>query len=107
MCKNTKTIIGLRLGDYRGIFTLTLSRRIFSNNHLALGEKLLNIKLLQWLFGLGAVCSTNMFASRYSRTMMGKMLLEHLETKNEPIDRVQVIDTKYLNIYNSFALYVN
>ena len=35
------------------------------------------------------------------------MLLEHLETKNEPIDRVQVIDTKYLNIYNSFALYVN
>jgi hypothetical protein len=28
-CKNTKTIIRLRLGDYRGIFT---------DNHLAFGE---------------------------------------------------------------------
>jgi mRNA-degrading endonuclease RelE of RelBE toxin-antitoxin system len=26
-CKNTKTIIRLRLGDYRGIFTSTSSRR--------------------------------------------------------------------------------
>jgi hypothetical protein len=37
-CKNTKTIIHLRLGDYRGIFTSTLSRRIFPDNHLAVGE---------------------------------------------------------------------
>jgi hypothetical protein len=29
LCKNTKTIIRLRLGDYRGIFTSTSSRRIF------------------------------------------------------------------------------
>jgi mRNA-degrading endonuclease RelE of RelBE toxin-antitoxin system len=34
----TKTIIRLRLGDYRGIFTSTSSRRIFPNNHLAFGE---------------------------------------------------------------------
>ena len=26
LCKNTKTIIRLRLGDYRGIFTSTWSR---------------------------------------------------------------------------------
>jgi hypothetical protein len=31
LCKNTKTIIPLRLGDYRGIFTSTSSRRIFNN----------------------------------------------------------------------------
>ena len=31
LCKNTKTIIRLRLGDYRGIFTSTSSRRIFNN----------------------------------------------------------------------------
>jgi hypothetical protein len=37
-CKNTKTIIRLSLGDYRGIFTSTPSRRIFSDNHLAFGE---------------------------------------------------------------------
>jgi tRNA U34 2-thiouridine synthase MnmA/TrmU len=37
-CKNTKTIIRLRLGDYRGIFTSTSSRRIFPDNHLAFGE---------------------------------------------------------------------
>jgi mRNA-degrading endonuclease RelE of RelBE toxin-antitoxin system len=36
--KNTKTIIRLRLGDYRGIFTSTSSRRIFPDNHLAFGE---------------------------------------------------------------------
>jgi mRNA-degrading endonuclease RelE of RelBE toxin-antitoxin system len=35
LCKNTKTIIRLRLGDYRGIFTSTSSRRIFPNNHRA------------------------------------------------------------------------
>jgi mRNA-degrading endonuclease RelE of RelBE toxin-antitoxin system len=29
LCKNTKTIIRLRLGDYRGIFTSISSRRIF------------------------------------------------------------------------------
>ena len=29
LCKNTKTIIRLRLGDYRGIFTSTSSQRIF------------------------------------------------------------------------------
>jgi mRNA-degrading endonuclease RelE of RelBE toxin-antitoxin system len=29
LCKNTKTIIRLRLGDYRGIFTSTSSRWIF------------------------------------------------------------------------------
>jgi mRNA-degrading endonuclease RelE of RelBE toxin-antitoxin system len=38
LCKNTKTIIRLRLGDYRGIFTSTSSRRIFPDNHLAFGE---------------------------------------------------------------------
>jgi mRNA-degrading endonuclease RelE of RelBE toxin-antitoxin system len=38
LCKNTKTIIRLRLGDYRGIFTWTSSRRIFPDNHLAFGE---------------------------------------------------------------------
>jgi hypothetical protein len=27
-----------RLGDYRGIFTSTSSRRIFPDNHLAFGE---------------------------------------------------------------------
>jgi mRNA-degrading endonuclease RelE of RelBE toxin-antitoxin system len=36
--KNTKTIIRLRFGDYRGIFTSTSSRRIFPDNHLAFGE---------------------------------------------------------------------
>jgi mRNA-degrading endonuclease RelE of RelBE toxin-antitoxin system len=36
--KNTKTIIRLRLGDYRGIFTSTSSRRIFPDNHLTFGE---------------------------------------------------------------------
>jgi mRNA-degrading endonuclease RelE of RelBE toxin-antitoxin system len=36
--KNTKTIIRLKLGDYRGIFTSTSSRRIFPDNHLAFGE---------------------------------------------------------------------
>jgi hypothetical protein len=34
--KILKTIIRLRLGDYRGIFTSTSSRRIFPDNHLAL-----------------------------------------------------------------------
>jgi hypothetical protein len=43
LCKNTKTIIRLRLGDYRGIFISTSSRRIFPDNHLAFGEYLLNI----------------------------------------------------------------
>jgi hypothetical protein len=38
LCKNTKTIIHLRLGDYRWIFTSTSSRRIFPDNHLAFGE---------------------------------------------------------------------
>jgi mRNA-degrading endonuclease RelE of RelBE toxin-antitoxin system len=38
LCKNTKTIIRLRLGDYRGIFTSTSSRRIFPDNHLAFGK---------------------------------------------------------------------
>jgi mRNA-degrading endonuclease RelE of RelBE toxin-antitoxin system len=38
LCKNTKTSIRLRLGDYRGIFTSTSSRRIFPDNHLAFGE---------------------------------------------------------------------
>jgi hypothetical protein len=38
LCKNTKTIIRLRLRDYRGIFTATLSRWIFPDNHLAFGE---------------------------------------------------------------------
>jgi hypothetical protein len=38
LCKNTKTIIRLRLGDYWGIFTSTSSRRIFPDNHLAFGE---------------------------------------------------------------------
>jgi hypothetical protein len=38
LCKNTKTIILLRLGDYREIFTSTSSRRIFPDNHLAFGE---------------------------------------------------------------------
>jgi hypothetical protein len=36
--KNTKTIIRLRLRDYRGIFTSTSSRRIFPDNHLTFGE---------------------------------------------------------------------
>jgi hypothetical protein len=31
LCKNTKTIIRLRLGDYWGIFTSTSSRQIFNN----------------------------------------------------------------------------
>ena len=38
LCKNTKTIIRRRRGDYRGIFTSTSSRRIFPDNHLAFGE---------------------------------------------------------------------
>jgi mRNA-degrading endonuclease RelE of RelBE toxin-antitoxin system len=38
LCKNTKTIIRLRLGDYRGIFTSTSSRRIFPDDHLVFGE---------------------------------------------------------------------
>jgi mRNA-degrading endonuclease RelE of RelBE toxin-antitoxin system len=38
LCKNTKTIIRRRQGDYRGIFTSTSSRRIFPDNHLAFGE---------------------------------------------------------------------
>ena len=37
LCNNTKTIIRLRFGDYRGIFTSTSSRRIFPDNHLAFG----------------------------------------------------------------------
>jgi hypothetical protein len=41
LCKNTKTIIHLRLGDYRRIFTSTSSRRIFPDNHLAFGEKII------------------------------------------------------------------
>jgi hypothetical protein len=38
--KNTKKLPqkNLRLGDYRGIFTSTSSRRIFPDNHLAFGE---------------------------------------------------------------------
>jgi hypothetical protein len=38
LCKNTKTIIRLRLGDYRGLLTSTLSRWIFPDNYLAFGE---------------------------------------------------------------------
>jgi hypothetical protein len=34
LCKNTKTIIRLRLGGYRAIFTSTSSRRIFPDNHV-------------------------------------------------------------------------
>jgi hypothetical protein len=34
LCKNTKTIIRLRLGDYIGEY----SPRIFPDNHLAFGE---------------------------------------------------------------------
>jgi hypothetical protein len=41
--KNTKKTCAkiLRLGDYRGIFTSTSSRRMFPDNHLAFGEQLL------------------------------------------------------------------
>jgi hypothetical protein len=46
LCKNTKTIIRLRLGDYRRISTSTSSRRIFPDNHLAFGEWLLNMRLM-------------------------------------------------------------
>ena len=46
-----------------------------------------------WLSSLvfiqGVLCSVNMLATRYSRTMMGKMLLEHLDAKNQPIDLAQ------------------
>jgi hypothetical protein len=35
---NTKTIVRLKLGDYRAIFTSTSSRWIFPDNHLAFGE---------------------------------------------------------------------
>ena len=38
MCKNTKTIIRLRLSDFQGIFSLTSSRQIFPDNHLTFGE---------------------------------------------------------------------
>jgi mRNA-degrading endonuclease RelE of RelBE toxin-antitoxin system len=38
LCKNTKTIIRLKLGDYRRIFTSTSPRRIFPDNNLAFGE---------------------------------------------------------------------
>jgi hypothetical protein len=38
LCKNTKTIIRLWLGDYQGIFTSTSSGRIFPDNHLAFSE---------------------------------------------------------------------
>jgi mRNA-degrading endonuclease RelE of RelBE toxin-antitoxin system len=38
LSKNTKTMIRLSLGDYRGIFTSTSSRRIFPDNHLAFGK---------------------------------------------------------------------
>ena len=38
LSKNTKTIIRLRLCDYRGIFTSTSSRQIFPDDHLAFGE---------------------------------------------------------------------
>ena len=43
LCKMTKTIIRLRLGDYREIFTSTSSRWIFPDSHLAFGKELLNI----------------------------------------------------------------
>ena len=43
--KNTKILKQLfasgSLGDYRGIFTSTSSRRMFPDNHLAFGEQLL------------------------------------------------------------------
>jgi hypothetical protein len=39
--KNTKTIIRLRLGDYRGIFTSTSSRWIFPDNHLAFSLRII------------------------------------------------------------------
>jgi hypothetical protein len=35
LCKNTKTIIRLRIGDYGGIFTSTW---LFPDNHLGFGE---------------------------------------------------------------------
>ena len=40
LVQNTKTIIFASgsIGDYRGIFTSTSSRRIFPDNHLAFGE---------------------------------------------------------------------
>ena len=44
LCKNTKTIIRLRLDDYRGIFTSTSSRRIFPDKHLAFGLRLIIVK---------------------------------------------------------------
>ncbi|XP_028392518.1 methyltransferase-like protein 9 [Dendronephthya gigantea] len=37
----------------------------------------------------GAIRSADMLATRYSRTMMGKMLLEQLEAKDQPIDLTQ------------------
>jgi hypothetical protein len=33
LCKNTKTIIRLRLGDYRGIFTSALNFKIFQGEY--------------------------------------------------------------------------
>jgi hypothetical protein len=38
LCKNTKTIIRRRRGDYQGIFTSTSSWRIFPDNHHAFGK---------------------------------------------------------------------
>jgi hypothetical protein len=38
LCKSTQTIIRIRFGDYRGIFTSTSSRWIFPDNHLGSGE---------------------------------------------------------------------
>ena len=56
--------------------------------------------------GLGVFCSTSMFASRYSRTMMGKILLERLEAKNEPIDLLKVIGTIYIHLIITLYLIV-
>jgi mRNA-degrading endonuclease RelE of RelBE toxin-antitoxin system len=38
LCKNTKTIIRLRLGDYRGMIHLDFVSAKFPDNHLAFGE---------------------------------------------------------------------
>jgi hypothetical protein len=48
LCKNTKTIIHLRLGDYRRTFTSTSSGRILPDNHLAFGEKIIVKYQYEW-----------------------------------------------------------
>ena len=89
-CNYTKTIIHLRLSEYRGIKTSTSSRFLFANVRFAFGELLLNISNQSFIF------------SRYLQLLKMNRLIQNADlncvkfTLNMHTSFGKIIDYEYL-----------